>query len=75
MTIVLVIDLDVRVRRLALPIRHELEWTGLCAGLGLHRVLQDVDVEVRRCRILLGLAAEDERECLHVKLESGAHVR
>lgn len=74
MTIVLVIDLDVRVRGLTLPIRHELEWTGLGTGLRLHRVFQDVDVEVRRGWILLGLAAKDERECGHVELESGAHV-
>lgn len=74
MTIVLVIDFNVRVRRLTFPIRHELEWTGLCAGLGLHRVFQDIDVEIWRRWILLGLATKDKRECWHVELESSAHI-
>lgn len=74
MIIVFVINLDVGVRRFALPIRHELEWTRLSAGLALHRVLENIDIEVRRSWILLGLSAQQKGECGHIEFECCAHV-
>lgn len=72
--VVLVVDLDVRMRRLALPVRDKLEWTRLGAGFALHRVLQNVDVEVRRGRVLFRLPTQQESQRWHVELQRGAHV-
>ena len=66
--IVLVINFDVSVCWFALPIRHQLEWTGLSSMFVLHQILEDVHVKVASGGILLGLASQELCEGRHVEL-------
>lgn len=73
--VVLVVNLNISMSWFTLPIRDELKWTWLSAGLALYCVLQNVDVEVRCSWILFWLTTKQESECWHIELEGSTHVR
>lgn len=72
MAIVFVVDLQIGVGRLAFPVADQLEGTRSGTLFGAHLVLENVDVEIGRGGILLGLAAQQRGEGRHVEFEHTA---
>lgn len=73
MVIVLVVDLERCIARLALPVADQLEGTRAGAWLGAHLILEYVHIEVRSSWIFLRLSTQQRSQSRHIELQHSAH--